>query len=81
MMPTSWALNGIISSQYGDIDEEIIVFGETKSLSSLLEDYFGFHYDRLPITVVVLIIYPLVLVLVLAFLFAYCIRKLNFLRR
>ncbi|KAH9676827.1 ABC transporter G family member 37 [Citrus sinensis] len=77
MMPTSWALNGIITSQYGDIDKEIIVFGETKSLSSFLEDYFGFHHDRLPITAAVLIIYPLVL----AFLFAYCIGKLNFLRR
>ncbi|KAK9195038.1 hypothetical protein WN943_003155 [Citrus x changshan-huyou] len=77
MMPTSWALNGMITSQYGDIDKEIIVFGETKSLSSFLEDYFGFHHDRLPITAAVLIIYPLVL----AFLFAYCIGKLNFLRR
>ncbi|GAY57257.1 hypothetical protein CUMW_178040 [Citrus unshiu] len=77
MMPTSWALNGMITSQYGDIDKEIIVFGETKSLSSFLEDYFGFHHDRLPITAAVLIIYPLIL----AFLFAYCIGKLNFLRR
>ncbi|KAH9733931.1 hypothetical protein KPL71_017200 [Citrus sinensis] len=77
MTPTSWALNGMITSQYGDIDKEIIVFGETKSLSSFLEDYFGFHHDRLPITAVVLIFYPLVL----AFLFAYCIGKLNFLRR
>ena len=77
MMPTSWALNGMITSQYGDIDKEIIVFGETKSLSSFLEDYFGFHHDRLPITAAVLIIYPLVL----AFLFAFCIERLNFLRR
>ncbi|KAH9670318.1 ABC transporter G family member 37 [Citrus sinensis] len=77
MMPTSWALNAMVTSQYGDIDKEMIVFGETKKLSSFIQDYFGFHHDRLPITAAVLIIYPLVL----AFLFAFCIERLNFLRR
>ncbi|KAH9733907.1 ABC transporter G family member 37 [Citrus sinensis] len=77
MMPTSWALNAMVTSQYGDIDKEMIVFGETKKLSSFIQDYFGFHHDRLPITAAVLLIYPLVL----AFLFAFCIERLNFLRR
>ena len=50
---------------------------ETRTQSSFLEYYFGFHHDHLPITTVVLIISPPVL----AFHFAYCIGKLNFLRR
>ncbi|KAJ4721742.1 Pleiotropic drug resistance ABC transporter [Melia azedarach] len=48
--PTAWTLNGMLTSQYGDIDKEITVFGETKTLNSFLEDYFGFHHDRLALT-------------------------------
>lgn len=75
--PTAWTLNGMLTSQYGDIDKEITVFGETKTLNSFLEDYFGFHHDRLPLTAVVLIIFPVVL----ASLFAFFIGRLNFQRR
>ena len=70
-MPTYWALNGMITSQYGYVDKEIIVFGETRTLSSFVEDYFGFPHDGLPIIAAILIIYPLVL----AFLFCILYRK------
>nr|XP_029118044.1 pleiotropic drug resistance protein 3 [Elaeis guineensis] len=75
--PLSWTLNGLFTSQYGDIKKEIVVFGETKSIASFLEDYFGFHHDRLGLVAVVLIAFPLIL----ATLFAYCMGKLNFQRR
>lgn len=67
----------MFTSQYGDIEKEIVVFGETKSVASFLKDYFGFHHDRLGLVAVLLIAYPLLF----AALFAYCIGKLNFQKR
>ncbi|KAJ6410935.1 hypothetical protein OIU84_007650 [Salix udensis] len=75
--PTSWALNGMLSSQYGDVDEEISVFGHTRALSAFVEDYFGYHHSFLSVVGVVLIIFPIVT----ASLFAYFIGRLNFQRR
>ncbi|KAL6964593.1 drug-responsive transcription factor pdr3 [Sarracenia purpurea var. burkii] len=74
LTPTSWTLNGMLTSQYGDINKEITVFGETTSVSAFLRDYFGYHHDQLPLVGVVLIIFPIIF----ASLFAYCIGKLNF---
>ena len=75
--PTSWVLNGMLTSQYGDIKKEISVFGETKTVATFLEDYFGFHHKFLGVVAVVLIIFPIVF----ASLFAYFIGKLNFQKR
>jgi len=77
MTPTSWSLTGMLTSQYGDLHNEIIVFGETKTISAFLRDYFGYHHDRLPFVGVVLFICPIWF----AALFAYCIGKLNFQKR
>ncbi|XP_021898918.1 LOW QUALITY PROTEIN: pleiotropic drug resistance protein 3-like [Carica papaya] len=77
LAPTSWILNGLLTSQYGDIEKEILVFGETKSVAAFLEDQFGFRHNHLPITAVVLALFPLVF----ASLFAYCIGRLDFQRR
>ncbi|KAG6731444.1 hypothetical protein I3842_01G129400 [Carya illinoinensis] len=77
LCPTSWALNGMLTSQYGEIHKEISVFGETKTVATFLEDYYGFHHNRLGVVAVVLIVFPIVF----ACLFAYCIGKLNFQRR
>ncbi|KAK9991985.1 hypothetical protein SO802_026970 [Lithocarpus litseifolius] len=75
--PTSWSLNGLLTSQYGDIKKEILIFGELKTVSSFLEDYYGFQHDQLGLVAFVLIAYPIIY----ASLFAYCIGKLNFQRR
>ncbi|KAJ9557167.1 hypothetical protein OSB04_011781 [Centaurea solstitialis] len=75
--PTSWSLNAMLTSQYGDVTKEIEVFGESKHVEDLLRDYFGYHPDELPIAFILLALYPIVL----ASLFAYCIAKLNFQRR
>ncbi|XP_044500168.1 pleiotropic drug resistance protein 3-like isoform X3 [Mangifera indica] len=77
LIPTSWTLNAMITSEYGDISKEITVFGESVSVSSFIKDYFGFRHDRLAITGVVLVAFPLFY----ASLFAYLIGRLNFLRR
>ncbi|KAJ8439251.1 hypothetical protein Cgig2_030186 [Carnegiea gigantea] len=75
--PTSWTLNGLLSSQYGDIQQGITVFGKPTTVASFVEDYFGFRHDQLGIVAVVLILFPLTF----ASLFAYFIGKLNFQRR
>ncbi|XP_010914761.1 ABC transporter G family member 41 [Elaeis guineensis] len=75
--PLSWTLNGLFTSQYGDIEKKITVFGETKSIASFLEDYFGFHHNLLGLVGVVLIAFPFIF----ASLFAYFVGKLNFQRR
>lgn len=77
LTPTSWTLNGMLTSQYGDINKEIVVFGETKTVSAFLKDYFGFHHNELPLVAVISILYPMAF----AFLFAYCIGKFNFQKR
>ncbi|KAI8531784.1 hypothetical protein RHMOL_Rhmol11G0162400 [Rhododendron molle] len=41
LAPTSWTLKGLLTSQYGDIEKEILLFGETKTVSAVLKDYFG----------------------------------------
>lgn len=68
---------GMLTSQYGDVQKKIMVFGETKTVSAFLGDYFGYYYDHLPVAAAVLIIYPIVF----ASLFTYCIGKFNFQKR
>ncbi|KAH1243467.1 Pleiotropic drug resistance protein 3 [Glycine soja] len=75
--PTAWSLNGLLTSQYGDIEKEVLVFGERKSVGSFLRDYYGFRHDRLSLVAVVLIVYPIVY----ASLFAYFIKKMNYQKR
>ncbi|KAK9673340.1 hypothetical protein RND81_12G161600 [Saponaria officinalis] len=74
--PTSWTLNGLLSSQYGDIHETITVYGENKTVASFIQDYFGFHHDRLGLVAAMLFVFPLTF----AFLFAYFVGKFNFQR-
>ncbi|KAK9289059.1 hypothetical protein L1049_017530 [Liquidambar formosana] len=75
--PTSWSLNGLLTSQYGDINKEILAFGEPTTVNSFLQDYYGFYQDRLGLVAAVLLAYPLLY----ASLFTYFIGKFNFQRR
>ncbi|RDX80824.1 Pleiotropic drug resistance protein 3, partial [Mucuna pruriens] len=77
LCPMSWVLNGMLTSQYGDVNRKISAFEEKKAVAKFLEDYYGFHHDFLGVTGVVLIVIPIVI----AILFAYCIGNLNFQRR
>ncbi|XP_042453432.1 ABC transporter G family member 41-like [Zingiber officinale] len=77
LTPFSWSLHGLFSSQYGDIQRQIPVFGEPKSVASFLGDYFGFNHNLLVLVAIVLLVFPMTY----AFLFGYCIGKLNFQRR
>ncbi|XP_049936779.1 pleiotropic drug resistance protein 3-like [Nymphaea colorata] len=75
--PTNWTLRAFFSSQYGDIQEQVDVFGEQKTVANFLKDYYGFHHDQLGLTAAMLIIYPLLF----ALLFALFTSKLSFQRR
>lgn len=77
LTPSSWSLNGLLTSQYGDINKEIIIFGQPKTVSAFLKDYFGFHHDQLALVALVLIAFPIAF----ASIFAYGIGRLNFQRR
>uniref|UniRef100_A0A9I9CWU5 ABC transporter domain-containing protein n=1 Tax=Cucumis melo TaxID=3656 RepID=A0A9I9CWU5_CUCME len=57
--PTSWTLNCLLTSQYGDIDKTLTVFGEKTTVSAFLRDYFGFQHSQLPLVAVILILFPL----------------------
>ncbi|XP_056863214.1 ABC transporter G family member 42-like isoform X1 [Raphanus sativus] len=74
LSPTSWVLNGLLTSQYGDMENEVMAFGEKKKVSAFVEDYFGFRYDSLALVAIILIAFPILL----ASLFAFFIGKLNF---
>lgn len=75
--PTAWSLNGFLASQYGDMEEEVIVDGERKAINAFIQSYFGYYYDHLDYVAIVLFAIPLVT----AFAFACAIAKLNFERR
>uniref|UniRef100_A0A0E0MMX0 ABC transporter domain-containing protein n=1 Tax=Oryza punctata TaxID=4537 RepID=A0A0E0MMX0_ORYPU len=77
LTPTSWTLNALLTSQYGNIEKEVRAFGETKSVLIFLNDYFGFHQDKLSLVGAVLIAFPFVLVT----LFSLSIEKFNFQKR
>ncbi|KAL0775144.1 hypothetical protein Bca101_040296 [Brassica carinata] len=67
----------LIPLPYGDIHQEINAFGETTTVARFLEDYFGFHHDRLMTSAIILIAFPVVL----ASMFAFFVAKLNFQKR
>ncbi|KAL6136418.1 hypothetical protein ACLB2K_061713 [Fragaria x ananassa] len=75
--PLSWSVKGILTSQYGDVNKEIVLRGEEKPISAFLESIYGYNYDDLGIVGIVLLAYPLVF----AFAFALATEKLNFQRR
>ncbi|KAG4119906.1 hypothetical protein ERO13_D11G108000v2 [Gossypium hirsutum] len=75
--PSSWSLKGLLTSQYGEIEEEIMAFGEKKALNTFLDSQYGYKHRDLPIIAVVLLAFPLVF----ASVFTYGIAKLNYQRR
>ncbi|GJM95872.1 hypothetical protein PR202_ga12655 [Eleusine coracana subsp. coracana] len=75
--PTSWTLNTLLTSQYGNIEKEIKVFGETTSVAVFLHNYFGFHQDQLSLAAALLIAFPFVFII----LFSLSVEKINFQKR
>ncbi|KAL0354631.1 UNVERIFIED_CONTAM: ABC transporter G family member 36 [Sesamum radiatum] len=77
--PMAWTVYGLIVSQYGDVDDTINVPGMSmkSTVKAYIEDYFGYNMGFMG---------PLAAVLVgfaffFAFMYAYCIKTLNFQKR
>ncbi|MCO5565028.1 hypothetical protein L7F22_018698 [Adiantum nelumboides] len=82
LCPTAWTVNGLITSQYADVQtliEVTLPTGEigNQRVSEYLNTTFGFHKGFLGEVAAVLIIFPLFFALV----FTLCVRALNFQRR
>ncbi|KAB2074272.1 hypothetical protein ES319_A07G142700v1 [Gossypium barbadense] len=74
---TSWTLRGLFTSQYGDINREIIAFGKRKTITAFLESHYGFKREDLLLTAILLLAYPIFF----ASIFIYFTAKLNFQKR
>ncbi|CAL9097409.1 unnamed protein product [Musa acuminata var. zebrina] len=73
--PVAWTLYGLVTSQFGDIEERLEDTGEV--VSDFLRSYFGFKHSFLGVVAVMLVAFPLLF----AFLFAFSIKMLNFQKR
>ncbi|XP_058112245.1 pleiotropic drug resistance protein 1-like [Magnolia sinica] len=72
--PIAWTMYGLVTSQYGDVDDTLIT-GEP--IKALLRGYFGFKHDFLGVVAVMHIIFTVVFALI----FAISIRTFNFQKR
>uniref|UniRef100_A0A6N2N8C3 ABC transporter domain-containing protein n=1 Tax=Salix viminalis TaxID=40686 RepID=A0A6N2N8C3_SALVM len=74
--PVAWTVYGLIVSQYGDVQDTIKVPGYdyNPQIKFYIQDHFGYDPDFMGPVAVVLVGFTLFF----AFLFAFCIRTLNF---
>ncbi|WZZ57598.1 hypothetical protein YC2023_057705 [Brassica napus] len=74
--PVAWTIYGLITSQYGDIETPIAFPGGPPNLTvkQYLKDQYGFESSFMGPVAAVLVIFPVFF----AFVFAFCIKTLNF---
>nr|WDA53445.1 abc transporter g family member 31 [Erycina pusilla] len=77
--PVSWSLYGLLTSQFGDIEEPMKLSDGVHSVSvkAFLENYFGFRHDFLGIAAIMVVGFCVIFALV----FSVAIKSLNFQRR
>ncbi|KAJ8638657.1 hypothetical protein MRB53_012924 [Persea americana] len=76
--PVAWTVYGLIVSQYGDLEGMIDVPGGGKqSIKSYVHDHFGYDNDFMGPIAAVLVCFAVFF----AFMYAYCIKVLNFQQR
>lgn len=76
--PLAWTLNGLLTSQYGDMRKKISIVGKPQqAIEDFLKDYFGFQCDFLGVVAAVLVIFPVFF----AFLFSISMSRFNFQKR
>ncbi|XP_024979136.1 pleiotropic drug resistance protein 1-like [Cynara cardunculus var. scolymus] len=73
--PIAWTIYGMVVSQFGDYDDDLLTNGET--VKAYLDRYFGYKHDFLGAIAGV----HIGLVLFFGFVFAYCIKSFNFQKR
>ncbi|KAJ3709354.1 hypothetical protein LUZ61_013059 [Rhynchospora tenuis] len=75
--PVSWTLYGLVTSQFGDLDDPLQGSTEGQTVRGFLKSYFGFHHDFLGVVAFMVVGFAVLF----AFLFAVSIKVLNFQRR
>lgn len=74
----AWTVYGLIVSQYGDVEDMIKVPGQQdQSIKSYVQDHFGYDSDFMGPVAAVLVGFAVFF----AFMYAYCIKVLNFQQR
>ncbi|KAL8138808.1 hypothetical protein V2J09_004809 [Rumex salicifolius] len=75
LCPVGYTLNGLISSQFGDVKTKIV--GMDATVAEFITDYFGFRHDMLGVVAGVVLGFTLLF----AFTFAFAIKVFNFQKR
>ncbi|RHN48292.1 putative iron-chelate-transporting ATPase [Medicago truncatula] len=75
--PVAWSLYGLVTSQYGDVKQNIETSDGRQTVEDFLRNYFGFKHDFLGVVALVNVAFPIVFALV----FALSIKMFNFQRR
>ena len=73
--PVAWSLYGLVTSQFGDIEDTLLDSNVT--VKQYLDDYFGFKHDFLGVVAVVIVGFTVLFL----FIFAFAIKAFNFQRR
>ncbi|RVW28721.1 ABC transporter G family member 40 [Vitis vinifera] len=73
--PVAWTLYGLVTSQYGDIEDRLLDTNVT--VKQYLDDYFGFEHDFLGVVAAVIVGFTVLFL----FIFAFSIKAFNFQRR
>ncbi|KAL9244666.1 hypothetical protein vseg_018421 [Gypsophila vaccaria] len=75
--PVAWTLNGLVSSQFGDIHETLTDSPGNPTVKEFIKDYFDFQHDFLGEVAVIVAGFAVLF----AFIFAFSIRTFNFQKR
>ena len=73
--PVAWSLYGLVTSQFGDIEDTLLDSNVT--VKQYLDDYFGFKHDFLGVVAVVIVGFTVLFL----FIFAFAVKAFNFQRR
>ncbi|KAF8643503.1 hypothetical protein HU200_066853 [Digitaria exilis] len=73
--PIAWTLNGLVTSQFGDVTENFRNGGGR--ISEFVEGYFGYHHDLLWLVALVVVAFPALF----ALLFGLSLKIFNFQKR
>ncbi|XP_010249907.1 PREDICTED: ABC transporter G family member 32 [Nelumbo nucifera] len=77
--PVAWSLYGLLTSQYGDVDDHVKLSDGVNSvpIRQLLQDQLGYRHDFLGYASLMVVMFSVIFALI----FAYAIKSFNFLRR
>ncbi|KAJ3694173.1 hypothetical protein LUZ60_009653 [Juncus effusus] len=77
--PVSWTLYGLLTSQFGDLDQNMLLSDgmSSTSIKVFLKDHFGFTHEFLDVVAIMVVGFTVLF----AFVFAFSIKYLNFQRR